>query len=68
MTNIAGTLVEHGFDFSHVVKVTVYLQSLDRDFPQLQRGLRDHLVTVGSTLANILVEIDAVALLDNGDL
>lgn len=68
MKNIAGALAAHGLDFSHVVKATVHLQHLDRDFAGFNSTYTKFLVepypvrtTVGSTLANILVEIDVVA-------
>jgi reactive intermediate/imine deaminase len=32
MKNVAGVLTAHGLDFSNVVKATVHLQHLDRDF------------------------------------
>jgi reactive intermediate/imine deaminase len=68
MKNVAGALAAHGLDFSHVVKATVHLQHLDRDFAGFNSAYEKFLVepypvrtTVGSTLANILVEIDVVA-------
>lgn len=68
MRNVLGVLAERGLDASHLVKVTVHLQHLERDFPGFNETYRTFLVepypvrtTVGSTLANILVEIDVVA-------
>jgi len=68
MKNIAGVLAAHALDFSNVVKTTVHLQHLDRDFAGFNSTYAKFLVepypvrtTVGSTLANILVEIDVVA-------
>jgi 2-iminobutanoate/2-iminopropanoate deaminase len=68
MKNVAGALAAHGLDFSHVVKATVHLQHLDRDFAGFNSTYGRFLVephpvrtTVGSTLAGILVEIDVVA-------
>jgi reactive intermediate/imine deaminase len=71
MKNVAGVLAAHGLDFSHVVKATVHLQHLDRDFAGFNTTYAKFLVepypvrtTVGSTLANMLVEIDVVAFAD----
>lgn len=71
MKNIAGVLAAHGLDFSHVVKATVHLHHLDRDFAGFNSTYAKFLVepypvrtTVGSTLADILVEIDVVAFVD----
>jgi 2-iminobutanoate/2-iminopropanoate deaminase len=68
MKNVAGALAANGLDFSHVVKATVHLQHLDRDFAGFNSTYATFLVepypvrtTVGSTLAGILVEIDVVA-------
>lgn len=68
MKNIAGALGAYGLDFSHVVKATVHLQHLDRDVADFNSTYEKFLVepypvrtTVGSTLANILVEVDVVA-------
>jgi len=70
MRNVAAVLAEHGLDFSDVVKATVHLQHLDRDFPGFNAAYESFLTppfpvrtTVGSNLANILVEIDVVAAL-----
>ncbi|APU16026.1 RidA family protein [Actinoalloteichus fjordicus] len=66
--NVEWALAAVGLGLSDVVKTTVHLQHLDRDFAayDLAYGRRftaPHPVrtTVGSTLAGILVEIDAVA-------
>lgn len=68
MRNILTVLAEAGMDASHIVKSTVHLQHLDRDFPGFNAAYREFLsepypvrTTVGSQLANILVEIDVVA-------
>lgn len=70
MKNVAGALAAHGLDFSHVVKTTVHLQHLKRDFAGFNPVYEQFLVkpypvrtTVGSTLADILVEIDVIAAL-----
>lgn len=68
MRNIEAVLATHGLDFSHVVKATVHLQHLHRDFAGFNKTYETFLTapypvrtTVGSDLANILVEIDVVA-------
>lgn len=62
-------LAERGLGLSDVVKMTVHLQHLQRDFAAFDAAYRNRLrepypvrTTVGSTLNGILVEIDAVAL------
>ena len=69
MRNVAAVLSARGLDFGHVVKTTVHLQHLHRDFPGFNTTYQQFLVepypvrtTVGSDLANILVEIDVVAI------
>lgn len=71
MKNLAAVLAERGFGFADVVKVTVHLQDLHRDFRAFDEAYRSYLsepypvrTTVGSTLSNVLVEIDAVAFRD----
>ena len=68
MRNVLAVLAEAGMDASHIVKSTVHLQHLDRDFAGFNAAYREFLAepypvrtTVGSQLANILVEIDVVA-------
>jgi 2-iminobutanoate/2-iminopropanoate deaminase len=68
MKNVAATLAAHHLDFSHVVKATVHLADLHRDFAGFNATYEKFLTapypvrtTVGSTLAGILVEIDVVA-------
>ncbi|MCR1781877.1 RidA family protein [Nocardioides carbamazepini] len=70
LRNVAAVLATHGLGFEDVVKATVHLQHLDRDFAAFDAAYREVLVapypvrtTVGSQLANILVEIDVVAVL-----
>lgn len=70
LRNVAAVLAVHNLDFSHVVKSTVHLQHLHRDFPGFNGIYESFMVapypvrtTVGSDLANILVEIDVVAVL-----
>lgn len=57
-----------GASLGDVVKVTVHLADLERDFQGFDRAYRDFFVndrpvrtTVGSELSGILVEIDVVA-------
>ncbi|MEO7126221.1 MAG: Rid family hydrolase [Nakamurella sp.] len=68
MRNLLAVLAERGLNASHLVKSTVHLQHLERDFAGFNETYKTFLVepypvrtTVGSTLANILVEIDVVA-------
>jgi reactive intermediate/imine deaminase len=70
LRNLGAVLREVGLDNSDVVKVTVHLQHLDRDFAGFDATYRGTFsaplpvrTTVGSTLAGILVEIDVVAAL-----
>lgn len=68
MRNLQAVLAASGLDFSHVAKVTVHLQHLHRDFKGFNQVYEQYMVapypvrtTVGSDLANILVEIDVIA-------
>ena len=68
ISNVESALKAVGLTLADVVKTTVHLEHLDRDFPAYNEvyGRRFPApypvrTTVGSTLANILVEIDAVA-------
>lgn len=68
MRNVLAVLAERGLDASHIVKSTVHLQNLARDFAGFNETYKGFLsepypvrTTVGSTLAGILVEIDVVA-------
>lgn len=68
LRNIGTVLAEAGLDFDDVVKTTVHLQHLDRDFADFNAAYSEFFTqpypvrtTVGSTLAGILVEIDVVA-------
>lgn len=68
LDNLAAVLAEHGLGFDDVVKSTVHLQDLHRDFAAYDEVYRAHFTepypvrtTVGSQLMNILVEIDFVA-------
>lgn len=69
MHNVLAVLAERGLDASHIVKSTVHLQHLARDFAGFNETYKGFLIepypvrtTVGSTLANFLVEIDVVAI------
>jgi 2-iminobutanoate/2-iminopropanoate deaminase len=69
LANLERALEASGLDLSHVVKVTVHLAELDRDFTAFNDVYgrivpRPYPVrtTVGSRLLGILVEIDVVAL------
>lgn len=68
LTNLAAVLAAAGVGFEHVVKATVHLQELHRDFAAFDEVYREFFTepypvrtTVGSTLNNILVEIDFIA-------
>jgi reactive intermediate/imine deaminase len=70
LRNVGAVLRGAGLDYSDVVKATVHLQHLDRDFAGFDATYRRTFsapfpvrTTVGSTLAGILVEIDVVAAL-----
>jgi reactive intermediate/imine deaminase len=67
MRNILSVLTAHHMDASHIVKATVHLADLS-DFAEFNAAYEEFLIepypvrtTVGSNLANILVEIDVVA-------
>lgn len=69
ISNVETALAAVGLTLADVVKTTVHLQHLDRDFASFnavyeRRFPKPYPVrtTVGSTLASILVEIDAVAI------
>ena len=69
MKNIAALLEAAGSDFDHVVKTTCFLDDMD-DFVPFNEEYAKHFsqpypvrTTVQSHLANILVEIDVVAVL-----
>lgn len=72
LKNVETALVEAGSSIDQVVKTTVHLQHLARDFAEFNRAYGEVFTTdfpvrttVGSTLANILVEIDVVALAED---
>lgn len=72
MNAVGAVLAERGLDFSDVVKSTVHLANPKRDFAAFNTTYEGFLTapypvrtTVGSELANILVEIDVVAALRN---
>lgn len=66
--NLQAILQEKGLGLADVLKTTVHLQHLERDFPEFNRVYlelfpepRPVRTTVGSTLMGILVEIDCIA-------
>jgi 2-iminobutanoate/2-iminopropanoate deaminase len=68
MQNLRHLLEVEGLDFSDVVKATVHLKDVERDFAGFNQAYESFFTdglpvrtTVGSTLLNILVEIDFVA-------
>lgn len=68
LDHLEAVLAAAGTGLDNVVKVTVHLQHLDRDFAEFDRVYRSRFrdpfpvrTTVGSTLKGILVEIDVVA-------
>lgn len=69
LTHLQTVLVARGLGLGDVVKATVHLQHLERDFADFDRVYRARMsepyparTTVGSALNGILVEIDVVAL------
>jgi reactive intermediate/imine deaminase len=69
LNHLETILSERGLGLGDVVKMTVHLQDLRRDFAEFDAAYRRRVsepypvrTTVGSTLNGILVEIDAVAL------
>jgi 2-iminobutanoate/2-iminopropanoate deaminase len=70
LRNVRAVIEAHGASMDDVVKSTVHLQHLDRDFAEFNLAYREFFAepypvrtTVGSTLAGILVEIDVVVAL-----
>lgn len=70
LRNITTVLAAHGASLSDVVKATVHLQHLKRDFGDFNTAYAEFFgpnppvrTTVGSNLMDILVEIDVVAAL-----
>ncbi|TMR07866.1 RidA family protein [Nonomuraea turkmeniaca] len=68
MRNLGAILAAHGLGFDDVVKSTVHLQHLKRDFAAYNEVYKSYFnppfpvrTTVGSELLDILVEIDFVA-------
>jgi 2-iminobutanoate/2-iminopropanoate deaminase len=69
LANLRAILATQGADLASLVKVTVHLADLKRDFLDFDAEYREWVpdprpsrTTVGSQLWNILVEIDVVAL------
>jgi 2-iminobutanoate/2-iminopropanoate deaminase len=70
LRNISAVLAAHGLELDDVVKSTVHLSDLARDFADFNTAYAEHFnapyparTTVGSVLPGILVEIDVVAAL-----
>ncbi len=68
LRNIEAVLAAEGLDLSDVVKATVHLHELDRDFAEFNEAYASHFqppypvrTTVGSRLLGMLVEINVVA-------
>ena len=68
LSNVRLALAAVGLDLSHVLKATVHLAHLERDFAGFDAAYRRIMpppypvrTTVGSQLLGILVEIDVVA-------
>jgi len=68
MRNLQQLLESEGLGFADVVKSTVHLQDVERDFAAFNEAYQEFFsdglpvrTTVGSTLLRILVEIDVVA-------
>ncbi|MET7461115.1 Rid family detoxifying hydrolase [Nonomuraea sp. NPDC005501] len=68
MRNLGAILAAHGLGFDDVIKATVHLQELKRDFAAFNEVYQSYFsrpypvrTTVGSDLMDILVEIDFVA-------
>lgn len=68
LRNVQSVVEAAGATMADVVKVTAHLQHLHRDFAEYNRAYAEFFTepypvrtTVGSELANILVEIDVVA-------
>lgn len=68
LRNLGAILAAHGLGFDDVVKATVHLQHLKRDFAAFNEVYKSYFnhpypvrTTVGSELLDILVEIDFVA-------
>jgi 2-iminobutanoate/2-iminopropanoate deaminase len=68
MRNLGAVLAAHGLGFDDVIKATVHLQHVKRDFAAYNEAYKSYFTqpypvrtTVGSELLDILVEIDFVA-------
>ncbi|MET4002790.1 MULTISPECIES: RidA family protein [Arthrobacter] len=68
LRNISAVLAERGLTLNDSVKVTAHLQNLKEDFDEFNAAYQEFFcapfpvrTTVGSTLFDILVEIDVVA-------
>jgi len=70
LRNVRAVLETRGLSLDDVVKSTVHLQDVERDFAAFNNAYREFFAepypvrtTVGSTLMGILVEIDVVAVM-----
>lgn len=68
LENLEAVLIAAGLNRDHVVKVSAYLQEIERDFPGYDQEYRTFFskpyparTTVGSSLGGILIEIDVIA-------
>lgn len=68
LANISAVLAEYGLTLDDVIRTTVHLENVKADFTEFNAVYAEHFsdpypvrTTVGSDLANFLVEIDAVA-------
>lgn len=68
LANVSAVLAEHELTLDDVIRATVHLENLRADFSEFDAVYEEHFTapypvrtTVGSNLANILVEIDVVA-------
>ncbi len=71
LKNVRSVLAERSLDLNDAVKFTAHLQHLERDLVEFDAAYREMFeppfpvrTTVGSDLADILVEIDVVARID----
>lgn len=72
LDNLRAVLEAAGSGIDQVVKVTVHLEDVERDWPEFDAvfgkyfaGHRPARTAVGSRLGDILVEIDAIAIAPN---
>lgn len=68
LRNVGAILASYGMSWENVLKATVHLADIDRDFEAFDAAYREFFrdrpparTTVGSRLRDILVEIDVIA-------